>query len=155
RVPRADEDAAALARRHRHVDDGQLTGLVVLDDLLHEPTPPTPRGRRHTPRYQYSRVKMCQRCLARSSRPALSSATSRANASRCRKPEVTSSPELTTSATSGARSRLIHARSGALNRPFGRCTISGGRIERAASLSAIFPCLPRILRAPGTANAAF
>ena len=67
---------------------------------------------------------------------------------------MTSTPSLTTSRTSGARSRLIQARSGALNRPFGRYTISRGRIEPAASLRTALPCRPTILRSPGTANAA-
>ena len=54
-----------------------------------------------------------------------------------------------------ARSLRTQARSGAPKEAFGRCTISRGSQFSAASFSAAFCTLPRILSRPGIVNAAW
>src|SRR5690606_10434041 len=156
RERRAHQHPTRLDRGQGDVDEPQLTGLVVLHDLFHAVSFHGWRmpGCSVAPRYQYSSASTCQRCLLRSCLPAASSSASRRSASRRNSPEETRAPSCTTSRSTGARSRLIQARRGAENRPFGRWTISRGSTASAAFLSASLPCLPATLSLPASANAA-
>ena len=122
REQRLDQDAARAARRDRHVEDGELPGLVVLRDLLHgvlaghAATPRTARCGTTAPA-----TAAAISAWTLSSRPARSSAIRRFSAAgggSSRTPA--SSPSTSTSSMTSRRSLRTQARSGAPKEALGR-----------------------------------
>src|SRR4029453_6745503 len=139
-----DQDAARPRGRHRDLQQRQLARLVVLRDLLHQSRPCC--------RYQTSRVSSCQISLDRSAAPRRSSSIMVRTICLSSIPDVTRVPPATRSSTMSDRSRRIQARSGALNSPLGRYTISLGSQASAACLRMALRSRPTILALPGMAK---